>query len=64
MILDGDRVSNAISSLCLNRESTQATVTVYLNGQVVSEATTSLGQKGDVAYAIDLVRQNGIYTVR
>ena len=64
VILDGDRVSNAISSLCLSRESTQATVTVYLNGQVVSEATTSLGQKGDVAYAIDLVRQNGIYTVR
>ena len=62
--IDGDRVSNAISSLCLNREGTQATVTVYVNGQVVTETTIALGQKGDVAYAIDLVRQNGTYTVR
>jgi len=64
VILDGDQVSQAISSLCLNRTSTQATVTVYINGQVVSESTTSLGQKGDIAYAVDLVRQNAMFSVR
>lgn len=62
--ITGGQVSDAIESLCLRRRSSAATVTVYLNGQIVSEVPVTMGRRGDYLYALDLVRQNGQYTVR
>ncbi len=60
----GGQVSDAIERLCLNHSSSAVTVTVTVNGQVVDEVPATLGQKGDLIYALDLIRQNGQYTVR
>ncbi len=62
--IDGEAVSDVISNLCLDHDSTQATVTVYVNGRVVSERSVGLGRKGDIVYAVDLQRQGGRWTVQ
>ena len=57
-------VSEAIENLCLDREPSLATVTIYVNGLVVAEVPVTLGRKSDSIYAADLIRQNGQFTVR
>ena len=64
IMLDGDSIADAIQSLCLDHEGTTATVTVYVNGTVVQERSVGLGSKGDTVYALDLIRQGGVFSVR
>lgn len=60
----GDQISEVIDSLCLSSGGTSATVTVSVNGQVVAEVPARLSAKGELLYAVDLVRRNGTFTVR
>lgn len=62
--LTAGQVSDAIDDLCLGHSSSAATVTVYVNGQIISEQPLTMGRKGDFQYALDLVRQNGTFTVQ
>jgi len=64
IMLDGDSIADAIQSLCLDHEGTTASVSVYVNGRVVSERSVGLGSKGDTVYALDLVRSGGVFTVQ
>lgn len=57
-------IADAISSLCFDRSGSAATITVYVNGQVIAEKAARLGTKGEFQYAADIVRQNGQYLVR
>ena len=61
--LPSTQVSEAISGICLRRRSTAASVTVFLNGQVVAEVPQTLGRRGDTIYAVDLIRENGMFRV-
>jgi hypothetical protein len=58
-----EEISSVVDNLCLNRSGTTATVTVYVNGQVIAEVPTRLGAKGELVYALDLERSNGTFTV-
>lgn len=58
------QLSEAISGLCLSRSDTSATVTVYLNGVVIAEVPTRLSSRGELVYAVDLVRNRGTFTVQ
>jgi hypothetical protein len=57
-------ISNTIDSICLKHDSSAATITVYLNGQIAAEKSVTLGRKGDSVYAADLIRMNGQFTVQ
>ncbi len=61
--VDAGDVSDVIENLCLSHSSSAATITVYVNGQVIAERPVTLGRKGDFIYAVDLVRTNGVFTV-
>jgi hypothetical protein len=61
--LDPTMVSNLIASICLSHSSSNATVTAYVNGNVIGERTVNLAHKGDTAYAMDLVRDGGSFEV-
>jgi hypothetical protein len=61
--VDGGDVADVIADLCLDHSSSAATITVYVNGQVIAERPVTLGRKGDFIYALDLVRSNGTWTV-
>jgi hypothetical protein len=61
--IDSGDVADVISDLCLDHSSSAATITVYVNGQIIAERPVSLGRKGDFIYAVDLVRTNGTFTV-
>lgn len=61
--LAGSQVSEAIESVCFNHSSSAATVTIYINGQVVAEVPVTLGRKGDYLYAADLIRSGGQWSV-
>lgn len=58
------QISDVIDDLCLDHSSSSVTLTVYVNGQIIAEHPASLGRKGDFVYALDIVRQNGTFTVR
>ena len=62
--LSGDRISEVIDQICFDHESSSVTITVYVNGQIIREIPTRLSRKGDFNYPVDLVRQNGQFTVR
>lgn len=62
--ITGGQVADAIDDICLRRRSSAATVTVYLNGQIVDEVPVTLGRRGDYVYALDLIRTAGQYTVQ
>lgn len=59
-----NQIADVISSLCLDRSGAAATVTIYANGQVISEKGARLGSKGEFQYVADIERINGQYTVR
>ena len=59
VILDPAQLSEVISMLCLDHDSTQAAITVWVNGRVIGERAVPLGRKGDIAYGLDIVRRNG-----
>lgn len=60
----GGQISEVIDSLCLSHGGTSVTVTVTVNGQIIAEVPTRLSSKGELQYALELVRQNGTYTVQ
>ena len=62
--LSGDRISEVIDQICFDHSSSSVSVTVSVNGMVIAEIPTNLSRKGDFKYAVDLVRQNGMFTVR
>jgi hypothetical protein len=62
--LPGQDIGNLIKNVCLSRGSTTAAVRVYVNGMLISEKNASLGRLGDTTYILDLVRNNGTFTVR
>ncbi len=62
--LSGDRISDVIDDICFSHSSSSVTITVTVNGQIVSEIPTQLSRKGDFSYPVDLIRQNGQFTVR
>jgi hypothetical protein len=60
--IDGGDVADVIADLCLDHSSSAATITVFVNGQIIAERPVTLGRKGDFVYAVDLVRTNGTWT--
>lgn len=60
--INGQDVGKLISQLCLDKDNSNATVRVYVNGTIIQEKTVSLGTKGDSLYALDLIRQGGKFT--
>ena len=60
--IDGGDVADVIADLCLDHSSSAATITIYVNGQIIAERPVTLGRKGDFIYAVDLVRTNGTWT--
>ncbi|HEY3452087.1 MAG TPA: choice-of-anchor D domain-containing protein [Myxococcales bacterium] len=62
--LDPGAISGAIDQICFNHSSTNATVTVWVNGVTVAEKPATLNKKGDYAYALDLIRENGQFRVQ
>jgi hypothetical protein len=63
VVLDPTDVSGAIDKACFAHSATTATVTVWVNGVTIAEKATTLGKKGDFAYALDLVREQGQFQV-
>lgn len=62
--VDPTQVAMYIEQTCLNHDSSNATVRVWINGMLTKEKTVTLGQKGDSSYAVDLIRTNGAFTVQ
>ncbi len=60
----GGELADAIDDVCLNRSSVAVTVTVFINGQVVAEEPVTMGTQGDFIYAVDIERNNGVFTVQ
>lgn len=61
--IPGQDVGRLIEQVCLNKAGSAVNVKVFVNGMLVSEKNTSLGRKGDTAYILNLVRQNGVFSV-
>ena len=64
MVIDPSKISGAIDSACFSHSSTNATVTVWVNGKTIAEKPASLAKKGDFVYALDLIRDNGVFTAQ
>jgi hypothetical protein len=62
--LSGDRISDVIDDICFDHSSSAVTITITVNGQIVSEVPAQLSRKGDFLYPVDLVRQGGQFMVR
>jgi hypothetical protein len=62
--LDSQQISDVIDDLCIDHDSAAVTVTVYVNGNVVAEVPATLSRKGDYAYAVDIIRTSGQFTVQ
>jgi Abnormal spindle-like microcephaly-assoc'd, ASPM-SPD-2-Hydin len=62
--IGGQDISQLIKNICLSRGSTTASVRVFVNGTEAATKSVSLGRLGDSTYALDLVRTNGVFTVR
>lgn len=60
----GQDVGKLIENLCLSHSSSLVSVKVYVNGMQVAERTGTLGRTGDTRYMLDVVRANGVFTVR
>ncbi len=63
-IVDGEQVADLIENLCVDHSNTNVTVRAYVNGTLIHEKTVALGKKGDVTYALDLVRAGGTFTAK
>ncbi len=61
--IPGQDVGRLIEQVCLSRGSSAVNVKVFINGTLLSEKNTTLGRKGDTAYILNLVRQNGTFSV-
>lgn len=61
--IPGQDIGRLIEQVCINKSSSAVNVKVYVNGMLVAEKNTSLGRKGDTAYILNLVRQNGTFSV-
>lgn len=61
--LPGQDIGHLIENVCLNHSGSAVNVKVYVNGMLVAEKNTSLGRKGDSSYILNLVRQNGTFSV-
>jgi hypothetical protein len=62
--LDPSQISDVIDDICFDKESSTVTLQISINGSTVREVTANLGRKGDYTYPINLVRQNGVFTVQ
>lgn len=62
--VDGKDVEQIVENTCLNHGPTQVTVRVWVNGVVIQEKTLSLAQKGDTAYAVELIRAGGKFVAQ
>ncbi|MCC7381082.1 MAG: choice-of-anchor D domain-containing protein [Deltaproteobacteria bacterium] len=62
--VDGGRISDVIDDICFDHESSTATLTIYVNGQIIAEVPAQLSRKGDYLYPVELVRSGGVFTVR
>ncbi|MEO1230833.1 MAG: choice-of-anchor D domain-containing protein [Myxococcota bacterium] len=56
-------ISDVIDSLCLSRASTAVTVNIFQNGELIGEKPVRLQRKGELIYAVDIIRANGAFTV-
>ncbi len=61
--ITGGQLSDVVESLCLARSSSAATVTVFVNGDVVTEVPVVLGAKNDAVYAADIIVAGGQVSV-
>jgi hypothetical protein len=61
--IPGQDIGRLIEQVCLDRASSAVNVKVFVNGNLISEKNTTLGRKGDTAYILNLVRQNGTFSV-
>lgn len=61
--LPGQDIGHLIENVCLNHSGSAVNVKVFVNGMLIAEKNTSLGRKGDSAYILNLVRQNGTFSV-
>ncbi|MBX5480473.1 MAG: choice-of-anchor D domain-containing protein [Myxococcaceae bacterium] len=62
--INGQDVGDLISEICLDHASSNVTVRVYVNGQVIKEKTVTVGKKGDSLYAVDLIRSGGTFSAK
>ncbi|MBK7860468.1 MAG: choice-of-anchor D domain-containing protein [Archangiaceae bacterium] len=62
--IDGSAIGDLIANVCLDHSSSNVTITAYVNGAVIGNKTVTLGKKGDLSYALDLVRENGKFKVQ
>ncbi|MCK6549946.1 choice-of-anchor D domain-containing protein [Myxococcota bacterium] len=62
--VSGDSVSDVIDEICFDHASAAATLTISVNGRVIAERPATLARKGDYIYPVEIVRQNGQFTVR
>lgn len=60
--IDAGDLAAFIERLCFNHSGTSVTIKVSVNGVLIKEKTVGLGSKGDVVYALDLIRANGKFT--
>lgn len=61
--IPGQDIGRLIEQVCLNRSGSAVNVKVFVNGMLIKEKSASLGRKGDTTYILDLVRQNGTFSV-
>jgi len=59
--IDSGDVSNAIDSACFSHSGTNANVTVWVNGKTIAEKTAAMNKKGEFNYALDLIREDGVF---
>lgn len=62
--LDPGAVSGAIDQICFDHSSTDATITIWVNGVTIAEKSARLTKKGEFAYAADLILENGQFRVQ
>jgi hypothetical protein len=51
-----------LSDVCFSFDSSNVTVTAFVNGTVIAENTINLGKRGDFAYVMTVKRENGKFT--
>jgi hypothetical protein len=61
--IPGQDIGKLIEQVCIDRGNTAVGIKVYVNGMLIGEKSTTVGRKGDSSYVLNLVRQNGTFSV-
>jgi hypothetical protein len=61
--IPGQDIGRLIEQVCLSKSGSAVNVRVFVNGTLIKEKNTTLGRKGDTATILNLVRQNGTFSV-